>query len=51
MGNEDIDVEPRQLGSEFGKAVVSALGPPILDYDIFALLVSKLVKAGSQAVY
>src|SRR5215212_6193781 len=50
MRYDYIDVEFHQLGREFGKAVVSALGPPILDDNVLALLVSELAKAHSQWV-
>src|SRR5437868_13136220 len=50
MRYDYIDVEFHQLGRKFGKAVVSALGPPILDDNVLALLVSELAKAHSQWV-
>ena len=50
MRYDYIDVELHQLGRELGKAVVSALGPPILDHNVLALLVSELAKAHSQWV-
>ena len=50
MGYEHIDVELHQLGCELVEAVVSALGPPIVDDNVLALLVSELAKARSQGV-
>src|SRR5262245_65430201 len=45
-----IDVELHQFGCEVREAVVSALGPPIVDDNVLALLVSELAKARSQRV-
>jgi hypothetical protein len=50
MGYEHIDVEVYQFGCQFREAVVSALGPPILENNVVALLVSELAKARSQRV-
>ena len=50
MGYEHIDVEVYQFGCQFGEAVVSALGPPILEDNVVALLVSELAKTRSQGV-
>jgi hypothetical protein len=50
MGYEHIDVELQQIGCKFGEAVVAALGPPIVDDKVLALLISELAKARSQRV-
>jgi hypothetical protein len=50
MGYEHIDVELHQFGCEFGEALVPVLGPPIVDDNVLALLVSEPAKARSQAV-
>ena len=49
-GYDHIDVELHQLGCELREAVVSAIGPPIVDDNVLALLVSELAKARSQGV-
>src|SRR5262245_57442685 len=50
MRYDHIDVELHQFGCEVREAVVSALGPPIVDDNVLALLVSELTKARSQRV-
>src|SRR5262245_20287706 len=50
MRYDHIDVELHQFGGEVREAVVSALGPPIVDDNVLALLVSELTKARSQRV-
>src|SRR5262245_26207108 len=50
MGNEHINFEIHQFGCEFGEAFVSALGPPILEDNVVALLVSALAKTRSEGV-
>jgi hypothetical protein len=50
MGYEHIDIEIYQFGCEFRETVVSAFGPPILENNVVALLVSELAKARSQRV-
>jgi hypothetical protein len=49
IGYDHIDVELDQLGCEFGKAVVSAVGPAIVDDNVLALVVSELAKAVRMA--
>src|SRR5262249_23022255 len=48
MGHEHIDIEIHQLGCKLVEAVVITLGPPIVDDNVLALLVSELAKARSQ---
>src|SRR5262249_30680682 len=50
MGHEHIDIELHQLGCKLVEAVVITLGPPIVDDNVLALLVSELAKARSQGV-
>jgi hypothetical protein len=50
MDYEHIDFEVYQFGCKLREAVVSALGPPILENNVVALLVSELAKARSQGV-
>src|SRR5262249_32988575 len=50
MGHEHIDIELHQLGCKLVEAVVITLGPPIVDDNVLALLVSELAKAPSQGV-
>src|SRR5262249_49805398 len=50
MGHDHIDVELHQFGCEVREAVVSALGPPIVDDNVLALLLSELAKTRSQRV-
>ena len=50
MGYEYIDFEVYQFNCKSEEAVVSALGPPILEDNVIALLVSELAKTRLQGV-
>ena len=50
MGHDHIDVELNQLSRELEEAVVFALGPPIVQDNVPALLVSELPKTRPQGV-
>jgi hypothetical protein len=48
---DHIDVELDQLGGERGETVESVLGPPIVNADVLALLVSELAQAREEGVH
>ena len=42
--DDDVDLEPNQLGCQAGQPLVSALRPPVLDDDVPALDVAEIAK-------